>query len=235
MPAKEKSAQNKPKKDKSAKKKAKLIATQSFDLQAANSSLQSAYFDQREVILQWLEHEVPQSRIQHILGVEFTAIALAKHHNLDPTKAAQAGLMHDLAKYFKPKRLLEIATSEGIPLDPVDEANPHLLHADVSAIVARDEFAVQDAEILEAIANHTLGSPGMGRLSCVIFVADCIEPGRSDSPELAQLREVSYQNLDQAVWLACDYCMGHVLSRHKLLHPRAVNTRNWFLQTYRKS
>jgi len=63
--------------------------------------------------------------------------------------------MHDLAKYFKPPQLLEMARAEGLDIDPVSEAAPHLLHADVSAIVARDTFGVQDEEVLQAIANHT--------------------------------------------------------------------------------
>jgi len=37
-------------------------------------------------------------------GVE-QAVELAKHHNLDVEKARAAGLMHDLAKYFKPPQL----------------------------------------------------------------------------------------------------------------------------------
>ena len=62
-------------------------------------------------------------------------------------------------------------------------ATPHLLHADVSAIVARDEFGVKDKEILEAVRNHTLGRPGMSHLSCIVFVADVLEPNRGDSPQ----------------------------------------------------
>jgi len=97
---------------------------------------------QRERVLSWLALNVPDSRLQHILRVEQTAIELAQHHSLDVEKAAQAGLMHDLAKYFKPQRLLEMAEAEGLEIDPVEAAHPHLLHAPVGAIVARDEFGV---------------------------------------------------------------------------------------------
>ena len=67
----------------------------------------------RAKILAWLTENVPPKRIQHILGVEQMAIELATHYQLDVDKAAQAGLMHDLAKYFKPQRLLELARAEG--------------------------------------------------------------------------------------------------------------------------
>jgi predicted HD superfamily hydrolase involved in NAD metabolism len=158
------------------------------------------------------------------------AVELAEHHKLDLEKAALAGLMHDLAKYFKPQKLLEMAHTEGLEIDPVSEVNPHLLHADVSAIIARDTFGVKDEEVLQAIANHTLGRPGMSLLSCIVFLADSLESGRGNTPELEALRQTSYQNLYQAVWLTCDYSLKFLLLSHCLIHPRTIATRNWFLE-----
>lgn len=157
------------------------------------------------------------------------AVELAEHHRQNVEKAAMSGLMHDLAKYFKPAKLLEMARVEGLEIDPVMELHPHLLHADVSAIVARDTFGVQDEEVLQAIANHTLGRPEMTELSCIVFLADSIEPGRGDTPELQALRQMSYQNLSQAVWRTCDYSLKFLIETHCLIHPRTIATRNWFL------
>lgn len=185
---------------------------------------------QRERVLSWLASNVPDSRLQHILRVEQTAIELARHHSLNVEKAAKAGLMHDLAKYFKPQRLLEMAQAEGLEIDPVEAAHPHLLHAPVSAIVARDEFGVEDEEVLQAICDHTLGRPGMGWLSCVVFLADSLEPGRGINAELETLRQSSLQDLHQAVYLTCDYSLKYFLDTHRLIHPRTVLTRNWFLK-----
>jgi predicted HD superfamily hydrolase involved in NAD metabolism len=181
----------------------------------------------REKVLAWLSENVPPKRIQHILGVEQMAIELAGHYQLDTHTAAQAGLMHDLAKYFKPQRLLALARAEGLPIDEVDIAAPHLLHADVSAIVARDEFGITDPEILHAIADHTLGRPEMSPMSCIIFLADTLEAGRGDTTELQSLRQLSYQNLHRAVWHTCDYSLQYLLSTRCLIHPRTIRTRNW--------
>ncbi|MBW4693050.1 MAG: bis(5'-nucleosyl)-tetraphosphatase (symmetrical) YqeK [Lyngbya sp. HA4199-MV5] len=183
----------------------------------------------RDRVIQWLQKHVPASRLQHILRVEQMAIELAQRHDIDPLQAAQAGLMHDLAKFFKPQRLLEMARAERLVLDPVDVANPHLLHAAVGAIVARDEFGIHDESVLDAIRHHTLGCPGMSSLSCVVFLADSLEPGRGDTPELVALRESSQQNLYRAVWLTCDESLRHLLSRAQQIHPRMVQTRNWAL------
>lgn len=52
-------------------------------------------------------------RVFHILRVEEMSVDLAVYYNLDRDKAAMAGLMHDLAKYFKPQQLLEMARADG--------------------------------------------------------------------------------------------------------------------------
>lgn len=184
----------------------------------------------RDRVLVWLSERVPPARIEHILGVEQMAAELAIFHGIDAPKAQVAGLMHDLAKYFKPKLLLEMARAEGLELDSVLETAPHLLHADISAVVARDEFGVQDEEILQAIANHTLGRPGMSQLSCIVFIADALEPSRGKSPELEVMRSHSKKNLHAAVWQTCDYAFKYLLETRCLIHPRSILTRNWALQ-----
>lgn len=186
----------------------------------------------REQVITWLKKNVSPPRLQHILGVEAYAAQLAQCHGVDPQKAAQAGLMHDLAKFFAPQRLLKIANKEGLVLDDVLTRHPHLIHADVSAIVARDRFGVTDAEILDAIRHHTLGCPDMTELSCVVFIADAIEPHRGNSPELEHMRQISLINLYQALLLTCDYSFAHLLHKQRVIHPRTVLTRNWALQQF---
>ncbi len=190
-------------------------------------AIQQTSVQLRERTIDWLRENVSEHRVNHILGVEAMSVELALTHGLDVEKAALAGLMHDLAKYFKPQRLLDMARAEGLELDPVDLVNPHLLHADVGAIVARDDFQVTDPEVLSAIADHTLGRPGMSALSCVVFLADSLELGRGDEPILQDLRLQSHQNLITAVWHTCDYGLQHLISAQKQIHPRTIRTRNW--------
>lgn len=184
----------------------------------------------RSQILTWLQNEVPESRIRHILRVETMAIGLANYHDLDSVKAGQAGLMHDLAKFFKPEKLLALAEQHNLAIDPVSRSAPHLLHADVGAIVARETFGVTDPQILAAIANHTLGKPGMDALSCIVFLADSLEPGRGKSKELEDLRSICLTNLNEAVWRSTDFSLQYLLRSGQLIHPQTVMTRNWFLQ-----
>ncbi|WP_036478020.1 bis(5'-nucleosyl)-tetraphosphatase (symmetrical) YqeK [Myxosarcina sp. GI1] len=183
----------------------------------------------RDRVIAWLKNNVSSRRLQHILGVEQTCIELARCHNLDTDKAATAGLMHDLAKFFPPDKLLKMAAGDGMSVDEICAANPHLLHAEVGAIVARKEFAIEDSEILAAIANHTLGNSQMSELSCVVYIADVIEPNRGDSIELRNLRKVACQNLYQCVRQSSDYSIKHLLDRAKTIHPRTISMRNWAL------
>lgn len=189
----------------------------------------------KQEILLWLKNNVPESRIKHTLGVEEMAIDLAKHYNLDVEKASKAALMHDLAKYYKPQLLLEKAKKAEYKLDEVEIANPHLLHAEISAIVAQEEFKIEDEEILEAIRNHTLGRPEMSLLSCIIFVADTLELGRGETAELQTLRQKIKDNIYQGVWLTCDYSLKYLLDSRCLIHPRTILTRNWAIMMAKKS
>ena len=181
----------------------------------------------RDRVISWLKQNVSSHRLQHILGVEETCITLARYHQLDEQQAGTAGLMHDLAKFFPPQKLLQIATAAKIPVDEVCLKSPHLLHAEVGAVVARQEFKVNDPEILQAISNHTLGAPYMSRLSCVVFIADVLEPNRGDNEELAAMRQLATENLYKCVRQTSDYSLKYLLSKQKTIHPRTILTRNW--------
>ena len=184
----------------------------------------------RQDVLQWLQTAVPNKRLQHILRVEEMAIALAKHHALSVTPAQQAGLMHDLAKCFSAQKLLAVAVAEGWELDRAEIDCPHLLHAPVGAVVARDQFGVKDEQVLRAIANHTLGSPNMDAISCIVYLSDTLEPGRGDTPQLHRLRELSYRDLYRAVYETCVFSLQHLLEKGRFVHPRTILTHNRFLQ-----
>ena len=188
----------------------------------------------RERVISWLKKNVNEHRLQHILGVEQTCIDLARCYQLNENKAATAGLMHDLAKFFPPKKLLKIAKEAEIEVDEICLKSPHLIHADISAVVANQEFGIKDAKILAAIANHTLGTPRMSKLSCVVFIADAIEPNRGDNAELNAMRETAKRNLYKCVQQTSDYSLKYLVSQQKIIHPRTILTRNWALAKAKK-
>jgi predicted HD superfamily hydrolase involved in NAD metabolism len=188
----------------------------------------------RPRVLAWLRREVSPERLAHILGVEELAAELATLHGANPQQAAVAGLLHDLAKFFPPRRLLRLARQEQLPLDPILKASPHLLHAEISAVIARQEFGVKNAKILSAIRCHTLGQPRMGKLAVIVFVADALEPQRGHSEVLERMRYTARHNLPRALRQTCDYTLGYLLAQNKTIHPRLLETRNWALKAEKK-
>ena len=185
----------------------------------------------RQKVIRWLNKNVSEKRLKHILGVEEMSIQLAKQHDCDTQLAAQAGLMHDLAKFFSPQKLLSIAQHNNLALDPITQKHPHLIHADVSAIIAQTQFGINNPLILDAISNHTLGQPEMSKLSCIVFIADKLESNRGDTLKLNEMRKISYENLYKSLTMVCDHSLSHLLKYNQLIHPRTILTRNWALTT----
>ncbi|MEO1374322.1 MAG: bis(5'-nucleosyl)-tetraphosphatase (symmetrical) YqeK [Cyanobacteria bacterium J06635_10] len=126
-----------------------------------------------------------------------TNCILATIYDLEQQQTPTTRLMHDLAKCFKPQRLLHMPYIEGLILDDNFCATPHLLHADVSAIVALDTFGLLDRQVLNPIAHPTLGRPNMSKLSHLIFLADTLESRHCQTASLQALKQVSRENISQ--------------------------------------
>ena len=65
--------------------------------------------------------------------------------------------------------------------------------------MAMKQFNIHDQDIINAILNHTTARPGMSQLEKIIYIADYIEPGRKQAPNLIQIRKLAFQNLDLAL------------------------------------
>ena len=138
-------------------------------------------------------------RFEHTLGVEFTSAALAMRYGA-PVKSAQiAGLLHDCAKCLTNEDRLSICKKNNIPISELEKENPFLLHAKVGAYLAEKKYGVKDQNILNAIHNHTTGRPNMSLLEKIVFIADYIEPGRKQATNLAEVRRLAFEDLEQAL------------------------------------
>ncbi len=155
-----------------------------------------------------LREKLSEHRFQHVLGVEATCIELADCYGYDCEKARMAGLMHDCAKCLTPSELLSIAEQHHLQVLSVEERNPYLLHDRVGAILAKELYGIEDKEILDAIACHTVGRENMTLLDKILYVADYIEPGRDKAPNLEMLRVLAKTEIDQCVGLI----MGQIYS-----------------------
>lgn len=140
-----------------------------------------------------MERRLSAGRFRHVLGVAETADALARRHGVDVQKAWLAGILHDYARELPLEETRRLAERYGL-LAVAAEPTVALLHAPLGAVLLREEQGVTDQDVLQAVARHTTGSPGMTPLDKVVYLADFIEPGRA-FPGVAEVRALAWQAL----------------------------------------
>lgn len=150
-------------------------------------------------IMKKMEKTLDPKRYEHTLGVAYTASSLAMCYGLDYEKALVAGLLHDCAKCMSNEKKQEICNKHNLEISEIERKNLYLLHAKVGSYIARKQFHIMDRDILNAILYHTTGRPGMSQLEKIIYIADYIEPGRKNAPNLPQVRKLAFQDLDEAL------------------------------------
>ncbi len=166
-------------------------------------------------------------RFAHSLSVAGESRRLALLHGADALKAEQAGILHDCAKCLPLSEMQRIAREHGMARDPSLLESGALLHAPVGSQVARDRYGMADPEVLEAIAYHTTGAPGMSRLAMCVCLADSIEPLREPYPGLDRIRALAEVSLERALLLSLERTADYVLSRGKHMDPRTRDTIAW--------
>lgn len=151
-----------------------------------------------------MENKLDHKRYEHTLGVAYTAASLAMRYGEDIQKALLAGMLHDCAKCMTNEKRLAICERYNIAVSDAEHKNPFLLHAKVGSFLAMKKYGVSDKDVINAILNHTTGRPGMSMLEKIIWIADYIEPGRKQAPNLAKIRQLAFEDLDQALLIALE-------------------------------
>ncbi len=151
-----------------------------------------------------MENKLDHKRYEHTLGVAYTAASLAMRYGEDMQKALMAGLLHDCAKCMTNEKRLSICEKYNIAISEAERKNPFLLHAKVGSFLAMKKYGVADKDVINAILNHTTGRPGMSLLEKIIWIADYIEPGRKQAPNLAKIRRLAFEDLDRALLIALE-------------------------------
>lgn len=167
-------------------------------------------------------------RYHHTLGVMYTAGALAMCHGINMEMALTAGLLHDCAKCIPPEKKIKICRKNHIPVSEVEYANPGLLHAKLGAYFAKKKYHISDPEILCAIRCHTTGRPAMSALDKIIYIADYIEPGRPELPNMSTVRKLAFQNLDACVCQILEDSLVYLESRNIPLDPTTEQTYRYY-------
>lgn len=160
-------------------------------------------------------------RLEHTMLVVREAELLARRYGLDVKKARLAALLHDCVK-LNGQQMIEYAQAHGFELTDEERLYPFSIHARLGAEIARSEYGVEDAEILNAIRRHTLGSEDMTDFDKIIYLADKIEPSRHYR-KLGSLRELAYRDMDAAVIAVMRHAINYTKSCGKRVHPLTVH------------
>lgn len=163
---------------------------------------------------------VKAKRLAHIRGTEAEAVKLARRWGADPEKLRRAAILHDCTKYFSKDAHLAICDEYGVELDSMERGAEKLLHAKSGAALAKYVFG-QDEEIFQAILYHTTGRGNMSLAEKILYLADYMEPNR-DFPEVHEMRELAYQDLDRAVLMGVRLSIQEMLERNRIVHPNTL-------------
>lgn len=171
-----------------------------------------------------VRERLPEGRYRHSLGVARTAEKLARRYQVSRERARVAGILHDVARPWSADKLLAYAHEHGVRIDASEAAAPVLLHARISADIARREFGVSDADVLRAIETHTVAEPGMSPLQQIVFIADAVEPSRRFEGRAA-LESAALRSLAEGM-LAC------IASSLEYFRERAVSVAPQTMEVY---
>ncbi|HJA93856.1 MAG TPA: bis(5'-nucleosyl)-tetraphosphatase (symmetrical) YqeK [Candidatus Eisenbergiella merdipullorum] len=175
-----------------------------------------------------MEKELDPKRYEHTLGVAYTAAALAMRYGADIKKVQTAGLLHDCAKNLTNEKLIRTCHKHNIAINAAEQKNPSLLHAKVGSFLAWHKYGIEDREILDAIMWHTTGKPEMRLLDKILYIADYIEPGRNQAPNLPQARKLAFVDLDGCLFLILRDTLAYLSASKTEIDPMTQQTYDYY-------
>ncbi len=175
-----------------------------------------------------LKKELSEKRYKHCLGVRDEAVKLAEKYGADIKKAEVAGLLHDCAKGLDIDEQIRQCEKYKMALDDITLKCKAVIHAPLGAKIAKEEYGIEDEEILEAIRSHTVAKENMSLLDRIIYVADMIEPMR-DFDGVEKLRKAAYKDIDEAFIMGMRQSIVHNAEKNKIIHPDTISAWNYIL------
>ncbi len=124
-----------------------------------------------------------EHRLKHVISVANLAYEIAVMNKVkEPQKAYIAGLLHDLGKHYGDTKSEEIMQKHYPAFYMLPKWTHHQF---VGEYLAKQEFGIEDPEILDAICYHATGKAHMPPLSKIIYASDKIDPTRGyDSSDM---------------------------------------------------
>lgn len=169
--------------------------------------------------------------LKHTLTVASEAKRVAGLYGVDPFKAEQAGLLHDISNVVPVSEMLYLAKELSIEIMEEEYKYDRIIHQKLSKAMAKEIFNITDHEILNAIECHTTLKPKSSLLDKVLFIADKISwelPGKQNY--LLEIRdEVNDRKLNAGILIYLNH-IWEQRSKLKLVHPWLIEAREELLE-----
>lgn len=179
-----------------------------------------------------VQNTLSQKRYNHSLAVMQRCEELAKFYGADVEKAKLVGLAHDIAKEMSEEEMGRFVAENNVLLDDIERTSTGLSHAKVGAEFCKKEFGFTP-DMVDAVANHTIGKPGMDLLSQILFVSDATGLDRN-WPDLQYARELSKQSLEDTIIYIIDRDIKENIERKRQIHPNSILLRNELITNQNK-
>lgn len=175
---------------------------------------------------------LPDKLQAHIGRAQEIARQLAPCHGVDPERAALGILAHDVARAMPGPELIVQANRFNLPIRPVEERVPVLLHGPVGAELLRveDGLAAQgsEADLYQAVYWHTTFHPNLvDDMGKVVFLADKLDPNkRKRIPYQPEIMELAAEDLDRAILCFLDRQVSDLAEKGRPAHPMMLEARD---------
>lgn len=154
----------------------------------------------------------------------YTAASMAMRYDEDVEKALLAGLLHDCAKCISGENKIKLCNKYHLSVSEVEKKNPSLLHAKLGAFLAAKKYHIKDKDVINAIASHTTGCPNMTLLDKIIYIADYIEPGRKELPNMAEVRKLAFTDINECLYRILEDSLVYLNSKNISVDPMTEKT-----------
>jgi len=158
-----------------------------------------------------------------------TELALLYRQDVEPVQVA--ALLHDAFRDSSTADFYRYASEFAYSADAFENGHPVLLHGPLAACWAAADLGITDQAILDAIRFHTTGSPGLGAVATVVYIADALEPGRSypAAPDLRQA--IEKLSLQEAALLVLKHGLQYLINSNEPISPLSVLWYNELLRS----
>jgi len=165
--------------------------------------------------------QLPKWLSDHLHRTATIAATIAEWYEEDIQKCELAALSHDIVKHYDNEDLINIVLTENIDCLDFELKNPNVLHGPVASHFILNY--IDDNVIFESVRWHTSGHHTFNNISKIVFLSDKIEPVKvTKRPELNEVRELAFHNLDESIIRYFDIQFDYLESNKIVIHPESV-------------